>query len=119
MIRLLILLLGSFGSRRLAAAEPAWAGPDAAAWAGADTARGWAPLNAAAVRDGGPAAVRDGGPAAPAEVPPQPRPGPVAGQPRRLGAAEARRAARILRTAGADGGFRGGSSGAPPRRSWR
>ena len=73
MVRLLILLLGSFGSRGLAAGEPAWAGPDAAAWAGADAARGWAPLNAAA--------VRDGGPAAPAEVPPQPWPGPVAGQP--------------------------------------
>jgi hypothetical protein len=73
MVRLLLLLLGSFGSRRLAAAEPAWAGPDAAARAGAYTSGGWAPLN--------PAAVRDGGPAAPAEVPPQPWPGPVAGQP--------------------------------------
>jgi hypothetical protein len=65
MLRLLILLLGSIGSRRLAAGEPVWAG--------ADTSRRWAPLSAAA--------VRDGGPAAPAEAPARAGPGPVAGQP--------------------------------------
>ncbi len=72
MIRLLILLLGSFGSRGLSGAEPVWAGPAAPAGAGADRSRGRAPFNAAA--------VRDVGPEAPAEAPPQPWPGPVAGQ---------------------------------------